>query len=153
MTTRLSGEILSVLDDIARHFVVYRGMLDRCANQNHTSYKNYGGRGITVCRRWRKSFAAFMADMGLRPTPKHSLDRIDNDKGYFKDNCRWATKQEQANNQRNTLYLDGKSLSHWAEKTGLKKRTLDSRLRAGWSSNQILNTVPNHGNKHQGFFL
>ena len=71
---------------------------DRCRNSKARDYKNYGGRGITVCERW-DSFENFLNDMGLRPEGM-SLDRIDNDKGYSKDNCRWADKTTQNRNQR-----------------------------------------------------
>jgi hypothetical protein len=72
----------------------------RCHNPNNPAYARYGGRGIAVCERWRNNFAAFMEDMGPKPSPTHSLDRKDNDKGYEPDNCRWATMIEQQHNRR-----------------------------------------------------
>src|SRR5690606_36132486 len=68
----------------------------RCHNPLDKSYPQYGGRGIEVCQEWRESFQAFLRDMGPRPSPHHSIDRLDGTKGYSPDNCRWATKEEQA---------------------------------------------------------
>jgi hypothetical protein len=78
---------------------IWRGMIERCENPRHVSFKYYGGRGIKVCKRWRKSFAAFLADMGPRP-PGKTLDRIDPNGNYTPKNCRWTTPSKQRLNQR-----------------------------------------------------
>lgn len=80
-------------------YTVWAMMIQRCCNPKHVAYVNYGGRGITVCERWRNSFCAFLADMGFRPNGL-SIDRIDNDGNYEPGNCRWATDQQQSFNRR-----------------------------------------------------
>lgn len=122
----------------ARHplYAVWVGMKDRCCNPNCGGYKNYGGRGIVVCERWRNDFAAFIADMGPRPSPKHTLDRYpDNDGNYEPGNVRWATAKEQANNRRQrrdalTMNIDGIDvpLRAAAALFGVKYATLWKRL-------------------------
>lgn len=84
----------------SRVYRIWLGMRNRCHNPNQPHYERYGGRGITVCEAWRNSFEAFLADMGEPPTDKHSIDRIDNARGYEPGNCKWATAKEQATNKR-----------------------------------------------------
>lgn len=78
----------------------WKAMIQRCTNPKAQGYEYYGGRGITVCSPWLNSFEEFYADMGLRPSNGYSIDRIDNNKGYYKENCRWATSAEQNKNKR-----------------------------------------------------
>jgi hypothetical protein len=75
-------------------------MIQRCTNPRRKKYPNYGARGITVCEYWKNSFAAFLSDVGRRPTPRHSIDRINNDGNYEPGNVRWALPVEQAHNRR-----------------------------------------------------
>jgi hypothetical protein len=85
--------------EVVPEYHAWRGMMSRCYNPKSSGYKYYGGRGITVCERWKNSSNSFMEDMGPRPSPKHSVDRINNDGNYEPSNCRWATWKEQANNK------------------------------------------------------
>ena len=110
-------------------------MRSRCQRPNDKEYARYGGRGITVCKRWQ-TFENFYADMG-DPPDGATLDRRDNSKGYCKDNCRWATRQQQANNRRGNLMIafDGRTmtLAQWARNTGINSTTIRARLNRGWT--------------------
>lgn len=120
-------------------------MISRCYDSSHNSYKNYGARGISVCERWRNSFIDFLADVGRKPTPEHSLDRKKNDGNYEPDNVRWATRLEQNRNMRKTRFIEyggiRKSLSEWSEDLNMKKSTIRQRLNSGWTEEQAL-TLP-----------
>lgn len=110
----------------------WHSMISRCCNPNAENFQNYGGRGIIVCNRWLESFNNFYADMGDRPSPSHSLDRIDNNKGYYKDNCRWATCGVQQLNKRissnNTSGITGvcyaKDVSKFFAYIGVNKKII-----------------------------
>lgn len=126
----------------------WSGMLTRCTNKNTGSYHRYGGRGIKVCKRWLK-FENFLADMGEKPTGL-SLDRIDNNKGYYPSNCRWATTKEQNNNRRSNVYItfQGRTMTaaQWAAEKGMSRTTLWWRLNYyKWSVEKALNTKPISG--------
>lgn len=111
-------------------------MRRRCNNPRDADYESYGGRGISVCERWKNDFWAFVEDMGERPGGC-SLDRVNNDGNYSPENCRWATPLEQSNNTRSAILVtyEGKtqSISAWAREKGLSIQTLAGRLRKGWS--------------------
>ena len=124
-------------------FTAWSNMLDRCYNANKPGYKDYGGRGISVCDRWKHSFNDFLSDMGLRPSSKHSLDRFPNNDGnYEPSNCRWATKPEQqANTTRNVIIsYNGKSMNikEWSNETGIAPSVIAYRSRVGLSPDKIL---------------
>ena len=115
-------------------FAVWRSMLARCQNPKHRAWKNYGGRGVTVCERWQ-DFAAFWADMQSGYVQGLSLDRIDNNAGYCRENCRWATYTQQARNRRANRRIQTPwgemTVSEAAKRAGLKVNTLLYRLVRG----------------------
>lgn len=127
-------------------YIAWRSMMDRCYRHAFIGYASYGGRGIVVCDRWRASFVNFYSDMGPRPSPEHSLDRIDNDGPYSPENCRWATRAEQGRNRRTNRPLthDGETMcvSEWAERFGLSRNTLQRRLDRGWSFERATSEPP-----------
>lgn len=122
-------------------YKAWNNMLTRCQNPNSPRYKDWGGRGITVCKKWQ-TFIGFYKDMGDKPSTRHTLDRIDNTKGYSKENCKWATTKEQALNRRSTLYLTYASRTQsaylWAKEYGINYVTLVSRKRRGWSDAEAI---------------
>jgi hypothetical protein len=106
-------------------YQIWSGMKERCLNPKSQSYANYGERGITVCQEWLHDFQAFYDHIGPRPSPKHTLDRIDNNEGYRPGNVRWATWIEQASNRRNNVFveIDGERMtcSEAVRRTGLSR--------------------------------
>ncbi len=111
---------------------IWVGMIKRCTNPKTAQYQDYGGRGIAICEKWRHSFAAFLADVGERPSSAHTIERRENDKGYEPGNCYWATRKEQGNNTRrnHVVEFEGRRLtiSQWSDETGINVNTLWHRL-------------------------
>ena len=110
---------------------VWSGMKNRCENPRNRSFPGYGGRGITVCERWQ-DFANFLVDMGERPSPRHTIERKDNERGYEPGNCCWATPERQANNKRNNRVIEhagrAMTMAAWAREIGLSADALERRL-------------------------
>jgi len=128
---------------------LYYGMLDRCSNPNTENYCMYGGRGITVCDRWREpngqGFLNFLSDMGLRPSPDHEIERKEVNGNYCPENCCWATHLEQMNNTRHNRYVtyDGRTqtLSQWAREKGWLESVIRNRLDLGWTVEEAFITT------------
>lgn len=135
----------------SHEYWIWNSMVQRTTNPNNVGFKNYGGRGIVVSDSWLK-FENFFSDMGSRPSNRHSLERKDNNKGYSKDNCKWATRIEQNCNRRNTRFFTAngvtKHLAEWARGIGANHVTILARIKAGWSVELAVTTPPkNQGNK------
>jgi len=122
-------------------YLIWVSMRQRCRNPNNKNFHRYGGRGIDVCARW-ESFENFLEDVGVRPSDKHSIDRIDNSKGYSPGNCKWSTAQEQASNTRRNhlVTIDGKRviLTVAVARLGLHYGTVVNRIRRGESVERAL---------------
>lgn len=125
-------------------YPIWCAMKNRCHNPNDRGYYKYGGRGIFVADEWRECFETFFSDMGSRPSPRHTLERIDNDGPYAPWNCRWATYTEQARNKRNArrYTYQGESLTaaEWSERLGLPQQALTARLEKGWDIERAIQT-------------
>ena len=121
---------------------IWRAIKIRCLNPKNKSYKHYGGRGIKICPEWLNNYEIFLHDMGRRPTKNHSIDRIDNNAGYCKENCRWATSTEQAYNRQNTIILRWcgvlATVKDWSRITGIEKATIYARLKRNWTIERVL---------------
>jgi len=127
----------------------WAGMRARCSNPKNHKFERYGGRGISVCLAWT-TFAGFLADMGEKP-PGTSLERIDNNGNYCPENCRWATPTDQARNKRNNRLLtfrgESRPLAEWADRVGIKSRTIWDRLATGWRVEDALTIPAGTGNR------
>ena len=114
----------------------WRGIRDRCLNPRDGKYKWYGGRGITICEQWFQSFENFFTDMGPKPHPKMTIERIDNNLGYNKENCTWATRTEQSRNRRFNvnihLWDQTKCIAEWSRILNISDGTIRGRIKHGW---------------------
>ncbi|TBY60139.1 hypothetical protein E0H46_31705 [Rhizobium leguminosarum bv. viciae] len=130
-----------------KYYNVWKDMRSRCTNPKDKAYKDYGGRGITVCDRWMHDYKAFEADMGERPKG-YSIDRVENDKGYYPENCRWADRRTQQRNQRRAVYVTIDGTQHraieLADISGLKTDTIIERAARGLSYASVIDPEKHH---------
>ncbi len=129
---------------------VWLKAVERITDPSATGYHRYGGRGLSMCEAWLASFDVFLQDMGPRPSSKYTLERIDNDKGYEPDNCRWATRKEQSNNMSSNVVLDyngeTKTIAQWCSELGHVYSTIRGRVRRyGWTVVRALETPSGRG--------
>lgn len=146
----IHGESSRIYKNVTPEYNAWMRMKSRCYRLENDSYPRYGGRGITVCDRWKNDYGAFLQDMGRIPSKHHSLDRINNDGNYDPENCRWATMVEQNRNKSNNKYIllngESKTQSEWAREFGISKSTLSRRLKSGWPIELALTEKSNRGN-------
>lgn len=129
----------------SKEYRAWLSLRERCINSNSKDFYRYGGRGITVCDRWITSFENFLNDMGRAPSPKHSIDRKNNEGNYEPENCRWANAFEQANNTRKNRLIEYKgeikTISIWCRELGMKYQTVNKRLAKGQPINTAFKTT------------
>lgn len=134
-------------------FLIWRAIKTRCLNAKHPTFARYGGRGVTICPEWASSYGAFLEAMGRRPSPLHSVDRIDNARGYEPGNCRWASKKEQARNRCDNrlvvIFGEAKCVTAWSEdsRAAVGLAAFRSRIHAGWDPERALVTPAAKGVK------
>lgn len=128
----------------------YSAMRARCLNKKDKDYYKYGAAGIGVCERWRKSFENFLDDMGERPGPEYSIDRIDGTKSYCPSNCRWATITEQIKNRRSSRIYKGETATEASRRLGGCDDLVLNRLRLGWSLDKAFTMKPHQTRKNTG---
>ena len=125
-----------------KEYRTWQGIKKRILNPNDKRYPDYGGRGLDMSPIWRDSFEAFLDDMGQPPSKRHQIDRIDNDKGYWPENCRWADLYEQGANKRNSVLIEWhgqtKTLSEWCRHTGVAYDTAKRRMYSGQTDPDVI---------------
>lgn len=133
--------------EMSKEYMIWASMKQRCNNKNNSGYSNYGGRGIKVCKRWETSFSNFISDMGKKPTTNHSIERVDNNKGYSPDNCVWATRKQQSRNKRtrvDEVVFNGETQTEASLRltNGEGRRIVDKRIKElGWDIERAFTTL------------
>lgn len=142
-----------------RIYNIWYAMIQRCYRQTHKHYEDYGGRGITICQEWLgehgfENFAKWAHSTGYDENAERgecTLDRIDNNKGYSSDNCRWITDEQQKNNTRKNVFLthngETKTVAQWAKEKNVNRNLIYGRIKRGWSIEKAIETPPRKMNK------
>jgi len=129
---------------ITKEYKIWADIKTRCLNVNSKVFEHYGGRGITICNRWKNSFENFLKDMGFAP-PKYEIERINVNGNYEPNNCKWATRQEQCSNRRQNKFITfndiTKTYTQWEKELGLKPTTISQRKRYGWCDEKCLTSI------------
>ena len=128
----------------------WQDMKSRCTNPNNKQYHDYGGRGIKICEEWKVSFMKFLADMGEKPTKKHTLDRINNNGNYEACNCRWALRNIQNRNRRDNVKYKGETASEASIRLGGGVKLVSKRISDGWSIKKAFTTPVKKELKYKG---
>jgi hypothetical protein len=151
--SELRFQISQLRKQFPREYITWKQIKQRCHNPKHDRYNYYGGRGIAVCDEWRGSFKAFIEHIGPKPSPAHTIERIDNDGGYGPGNVRWVTVKEQCRNRRTSHLVEHNgrmiSLAELAEIHGLSQQTITSRIHYGWPDDRLAEPV--RGKLPEGF--
>lgn len=139
-TSTIHGETIN--RSKSAEYSAWCSMRDRCYRERNAEYHNYGGRGIRVCQRWLNSFSDFLEDVGRRPSPRHSIDRIDVNGDYEPSNVRWATDSQQVRNQRKqpriTINETTKLICEWSEISGISPKLISRRLKKNWPAEKAV---------------
>lgn len=126
-------------------YYTWQAMKRRCNNPRDKRYDDYGGRGIKVCERWSSSYEAFLEDVGLPPSDKHQIDRINNDGDYEPSNCRWVDRVQNARNKRNTRLIsafgESLTLAEWSERSGILQKTIEMRIKRGMTPEEAITSA------------
>lgn len=134
-------------DTGSKEYTAWNNIKSRCFRKTNKHYRNYGGRGITVCDRWLNSYSNFISDVGRAPSDKHSLDRINNNGNYEPGNVKWSTIKDQSNNKRTSKLIsyngETMTVSRWANKLSLNYKTLWDRINNGWTIDRAFTTTKN----------
>ncbi len=138
----------SCKNGIAPEYCCWASIKTRCNNSNFRGFKYWGGKGIKVCPEWNNDYQQFLKDMGRRPKGNYSIDRIDNNKGYCKGNCRWILRKEQSRNRSTSVILNGETATEASKRLGGCRHLIQRRMKNGWLIEKAFSTPSNIQGSH-----